>query len=92
MTDIVNYHYKKTIYADIPGGGITVEYFGKAEIITDLNGNEVREVKILTVNVFVNKQKDPFATMPPEEYAQEFFSNARIAALQAYREKRAEIQ
>ena len=92
MTDIVHYSFQHTIYDFVPIPGIHVHFSGKAEIVLDESANEVLGIAILSVEVSVNGKKDPFVTLPPEEYAQEFFSNARIAALQAYREKRAEIQ
>lgn len=90
MTVIVNYTYQTTLYAHIPGGGITVTYTGKAEIqFADINGEQEKSIKILTVEVFVNEQRDPFASLPDEKDAPLFFAKAREAARQAYFEKRA---
>lgn len=92
MTDIVNYSFLEVLYGFVPIPGIHVHFSGQAEIVLDESANEVLEVRILSVEVSVNGKPDPFVTLPPKEFAAVFYEKAEAAALQEYREKRAEIQ
>lgn len=88
-TEKVTYEFEKTVYGSIPAGGITVTYRGNAEIeFFDINGENEKSIKILSVEVFVNGHKDPFAHLPEEKDAPFFYAKAREAARKAYFEKR----
>lgn len=93
MTNIVHYSFRHVIFDFIPIPGIHVHFSGKAEIVLDKSANEVLQVRILSVEVRINNYgPDPFVTLPPKEFAPVFYEKAEVAALQAYREKRLQIQ
>lgn len=89
MTDVVNHHFTHVIYDFVPIPGIHVEFAGKAEITTSRDGEIIEGIRILSVEVLVNGEKDPFVTLPPEELAPTFYEKAKQAARQAWLEKRA---
>lgn len=65
------------MYAMIPGGGVTFRYTGQAEVEGD-------DVDILSVYVFTNGVKGPFATLPEEQYAKEFYAIVREQVRQSF--------
>lgn len=90
MEETVIYQFQETVFGMIPGGGVTFTYSGEARIeFLDKNGEEEKGIEILSVDVFVNGQRDPFASLPEEKIAKEFYALAREAARKAYFEKRA---
>ena len=88
--ETVFYQFQETVFGMIPGGGVTFTYSGEARIeFLDKNGEEEKGIEILSVDVFVNEKRDPFASLPEEKTAKEFYALAREAARKAYFEKRA---
>ena len=88
-----HYSFSETIYGMIPAGGVEIRYAGEAEIIfADKNGEIISEIKILSVVVTVNGKNDPFATLPSEEIAPEFYERAREAVHKKWFERRLEWQ
>lgn len=89
----IAYEYSQTIYGDIPAGGVTFRYAGEAQIIfLDKNEEEILEIKILSVEVFYNGHRDPFAYLPAEKDAPFFYAKAREAVRRRWFERRMEWQ
>lgn len=89
----ITYEYQQTIFGDIPAGGITVLYMGEAKIsFLDRNKEEIDQIKILSVDVFVNGVRDPFAYLPAEKDAPFFYAKAREAVRRRWFERRMEWQ
>lgn len=87
------YQFNETVFGMIPAGGVNFRYTGEAEIhFLDSNEEEIGRIDIRSVTVTVNGKNDPFASLPDESIAPEFYEKAREAARQRWMERRLEWQ